>query len=156
MAAPSESKRVVVAFFAGWMSATAFAAIASRSVPALAAIVAPAAAMLLFALSALAYGRLAKRSAPNRASADAEPSSSQASEVLTLERRCALYAESCGFTPRQGEVCLLLVEGRSVNDIAEELYISKETVKTHAKSLYAKAGVHSRQELVAAVYAFEI
>lgn len=112
--------------------------------------------MLLFALSAFTYDRLAERSVSSRASADAEPFSSQAPETLTLERRCALYAESYGFTPRQGEVCLLLVEGKSVSDIAEELYISKETVKTHAKSLYAKAGVHSRQELVAAVYAFEI
>lgn len=152
----SENKRIAVAFFAGWMSATAFAAAASQSVPALAAIVAPAAVMLLFALSAVAYGRLAKKPASSQNSADAEPSSPQASETLTLERRCALYAESYGFTPRQGEVCLLLVEGKSVNDIAEELYISKETVKTHAKSLYAKAGVHSRQELVAAVYAFEV
>lgn len=156
MTALSENKRIAVAFFAGWMSATAFAAVASQSVPALAAIVAPAAVMLLFALSAVAYGRLAKKPAPNQKSADAEPSSPQTSETLTLERRCALYAESYGFTPRQGEVCLLLVEGKSVNDIAEELYISKETVKTHAKSLYAKAGVHSRQELVAAVYAFEV
>ena len=156
MTALSENKRIAVAFFPGWMSATAFAAVASQSVPALAAIVAPAAVMLLFALSAFAYGRLAKKPASSQNSADAEPSFPQTSETLTLERRCALYAESYGFTPRQGEVCLLLVEGKSVNDIAEELYISKETVKTHAKSLYAKAGVHSRQELVAAVYAFEV
>lgn len=147
---------MATAFFAGWMSATVFTAVASQSVPAFAAIVAPAVAMLLFAISAFAYDRLAKKPTLSRDSADFEAPSFQTSEVLTLDRRCALYAESYGFTPRQGEVCLLLVEGKSVNDIAEELYISKETVKTHAKSLYAKAGVHSRQELVAAVYAFEV
>lgn len=75
--------------------------------------------------------------------------------AMSVEERCELYAQAYGLTPRQGEVCLLLVAGKSVNDIADELYISKDTVKTHVKSLYAKTGAHSRQELIAAVYGFE-
>lgn len=84
-----------------------------------------------------------------------EAALAQASAAMSLEERCELYAKAHRLTPRQGEVCFLLVLGRSVGDIADELYISKDTVKTHVKSLYAKAGVHSHQELISAVYGFE-
>jgi len=30
----------------------------------------------------------------------------------------------------------------------EKLFISKNTVKTHVKNIYAKTGVHSQQELI--------
>ena len=46
----------------------------------------------------------------------------------------------------------LLARGRSVPYIRDELVISKETAATHAKHVYAKLGVHSRQELIDLVH----
>jgi LuxR family maltose regulon positive regulatory protein len=34
-------------------------------------------------------------------------------------------------------------------EIARELYVSRDTVKTHMRSLYAKFGTHSRADTVA-------
>lgn len=51
-------------------------------------------------------------------------------------------------TPRETEVFALLARGRSVPYIRDELIISRETAATHAKHIYAKLGVHSRQELI--------
>ena len=53
-----------------------------------------------------------------------------------------------GLTPRETEVLALLAQGRSIPYIRDELIISRETAATHAKHIYAKLGVHSRQELI--------
>lgn len=58
-------------------------------------------------------------------------------------------------TPRETEVFALLAQGRSVPYIRDALVISKETAATHAKRIYAKLGVHSRQDLIDLVQAGE-
>ena len=63
-------------------------------------------------------------------------------------RRVALVAERFGLSPREQEVFALLVNGRDSVFIRNQLYISKNTVGTHIKSIYRKLGVHSRQELI--------
>ncbi len=55
-------------------------------------------------------------------------------------------------TPREAEVFALLAQGRSIPYIRDELIISRETAATHAKHIYAKLGVHSRQELIDLVH----
>lgn len=57
-----------------------------------------------------------------------------------------------GLTPREAEVFALLAQGRSIPYIRDELIISRETAATHAKHIYAKLGVHSRQELIDLVH----
>jgi PAS domain S-box-containing protein len=52
-------------------------------------------------------------------------------------------------TPRQAEVLRLLERGRSTNQIAEELHLSRETVRNHIRHLLQALGVHSRLEAVA-------
>ena len=58
------------------------------------------------------------------------------------------FAQTLGLTPREAEVCRYLVQGRSLPFIAEQLYVTAGTVKTHAIHIYRKAGVASKQELI--------
>jgi two-component system nitrate/nitrite response regulator NarL len=52
-------------------------------------------------------------------------------------------------TKREREVLALLVRGLSGPDIANELAISRNTVRTHIQSILTKLQVHSRLEAVA-------
>ena len=52
-----------------------------------------------------------------------------------------------GLTAREAEVLALMCTGRGVPAIAEKMGVSANTVRFHAKNLYAKLDVHSRQEL---------
>jgi DNA-binding CsgD family transcriptional regulator len=71
------------------------------------------------------------------------------STVAELEPiRLALH----GLTPREREVAQLLVRGASNDEIARELWISRHTVKDHAKAVYAKLGVGGRAELSAKLF----
>jgi PAS domain S-box-containing protein len=52
-------------------------------------------------------------------------------------------------TPRQAEVLRLLERGRSTTQIAEELHLSRETVRNHVRHLLHAMGATSRLEAVA-------
>jgi PAS domain S-box-containing protein len=52
-------------------------------------------------------------------------------------------------TPRQSEVLRLLERGRSTTQIAEELHLSRETVRNHVRHLLHAVGATSRLEAVA-------
>ena len=54
-------------------------------------------------------------------------------------------------TAKERTVLAMLVQGASKDDIARELTISPETVRTHAQRCLSKLGVHSRLEAVAFV-----
>lgn len=49
---------------------------------------------------------------------------------------------------REREVLKMLCEGENYKTIAESLYISSNTVKSHIKNIYAKLHVHTRAEAV--------
>lgn len=52
-------------------------------------------------------------------------------------------------TPREREVLACLADGDGRRDVAERLYLSANTVRTHLQNLMAKLGVHSSLEAVA-------
>jgi NarL family two-component system response regulator LiaR len=54
-------------------------------------------------------------------------------------------------TPTEFQVLRLIGKGNSNDEIAEALFISKNTVRSHIKSIYAKLNTHSRLQL--ALYA---
>lgn len=58
------------------------------------------------------------------------------------------FAEARGLTPREKDVFALLSTGRSAPYIAEKLFLSENTVKTHVRHVYTKCGVHNKQELL--------
>lgn len=49
---------------------------------------------------------------------------------------------------REREILLMLVDGQALKVIAEKLFISHETVRTHVKHIYKKLHVASRSEAV--------
>jgi two-component system, NarL family, response regulator LiaR len=53
-------------------------------------------------------------------------------------------------TPREWEVLDLLCRERSTDEIADELVVSIETVRSHIKNVMRKLGVRSRREAIAA------
>ena len=69
-----------------------------------------------------------------------------------LTARILELAERGGLTPRETEVFDLLARGRSIPYVRDALVISRETAATHAKHVYAKLDVHSRQELIDLVH----
>ncbi|GFN31636.1 response regulator [Paenibacillus xylaniclasticus] len=74
------------------------------------------------------------------------------SQALTrgLRQRSAQGADE-GLTEREKEVLLLIADGMSNKEIAEELHISIKTVKTHVSNLLMKCELEDRTQL--AVYA---
>ena len=100
-----------------------------------------------------------------------EPASQKASETVeqndvqtiakaeeaTAQSRSNLFRaiqEEFGFTERETELCKLICEGKSNPDIAKELFISENTVKTHIYNLFRKADVSSRMELASLISAY--
>lgn len=52
-------------------------------------------------------------------------------------------------TKRETEILQLIAEGKTYTQISEQLFISKETSKTHIKNIYAKLQVKCKSEAIA-------
>lgn len=64
-----------------------------------------------------------------------------------LSKQCLVVKTQYGLSSRETEVMELIARGRSMAAIAEDLFISENTVRTHCKHIYGKLDIHSRQEL---------
>ena len=64
------------------------------------------------------------------------------------------FMDAYRLSRREREVFSLLVRGRDTGYVAEALCISRNTVKTHAKNIYAKLGIGGRQEMFDIVDSF--
>jgi DNA-binding NarL/FixJ family response regulator len=51
-------------------------------------------------------------------------------------------------SPRETEILLQLSRGKSYSMIADELFINKETVRTHIKNIYQKLNVNSKADAI--------
>ncbi len=71
-----------------------------------------------------------------------------AEDPQRLATRCRELAAGHGLTPRETEVLGLLARGRNNQFIQDELTLTRNTVKTYIKRVYAKIDVHSQQELI--------
>ena len=56
--------------------------------------------------------------------------------------------EALGITPRELEILGLIAEGLSTREIAERLFVSENTVKTHSSRLFDKLGARRRTQAV--------
>ncbi|WBP86718.1 response regulator transcription factor [Kitasatospora cathayae] len=91
------------------------------------------------------------KAAPNAPGAS---NASSASSAPTAAERPAARAGELpdGLTVREAEVLGLIAEGLSNTEIAQRLFVSQATVKTHINNLFAKTAVRDRAQAVA--YAF--
>ena len=64
------------------------------------------------------------------------------------EDPAAVFARAVGLTARETEILSLLVRGRTLPYIANELFVTTGTVKTHVRHIYEKSLVNNRQELL--------
>jgi LuxR family transcriptional regulator, maltose regulon positive regulatory protein len=69
-----------------------------------------------------------------------------AAELSASPRHEGFYGEP--LSDAELRVLALLVAGRSVSEVARELYLAPTTVKTHRRTIYRKLGVTTRQEAI--------
>lgn len=69
-------------------------------------------------------------------------------ELASPADRIEMFARAHGLSPRERALLDVLTEGVDTADAAARLVITPNTVQDHLKSIFAKAGVHSRRELL--------
>jgi len=73
-------------------------------------------------------------------------------KMMTKMRAKELVHPHEDLTEREYEILLLIAEGKSNQEIADELFIALKTVKTHVSNILSKLDVSDRTQ--AAIYAF--
>ncbi len=74
--------------------------------------------------------------------------------VSDLLQRCLFQLGPNALTQRERDILELIAKGLTNKEIAQTLFIARETVRWHIRSLYSKIGASDR--LAAAVYAKEV
>ena len=83
------------------------------------------------------------------------PNLATPSPTRMFQETCAAFGASLGLSARESDVLLLAMQGKNMSTLADELGIAPSTVKTHLRSIYHKAGVADRQELIARFQEFQ-
>lgn len=71
-----------------------------------------------------------------------------ARQVVSFFHRTPLPKPDHALTGREQQVLNLLIEGKLYKEIAHELHVSIDTVRTHVRKIYEKLHIHSRTEII--------
>jgi DNA-binding CsgD family transcriptional regulator len=74
-------------------------------------------------------------------------------EPATAAEIAPMITQAYELSPREEEITRLIARGLGTADIAALLHLSAHTVRDHVKAIFEKAGVSSRGELVARLFA---
>lgn len=97
------------------------------------------------------FSRDRKRRRAEEATVPLDPEELAVSAVPSeteLDARCAAVAHEGGLTDREAEILVYLARGRTKAYIADALFVTENTVRSHVRNIYSKLGVHTRQELL--------
>ena len=72
-------------------------------------------------------------------------------ETSALPESRSDFYKVADISEREQDIISLLIEGSSNKDISEKLFISPNTVKTHVRNIYRKAGVSNRLQLLSKI-----
>lgn len=64
-----------------------------------------------------------------------------------LAASCERLCDKAGLTPREREALGYLAQGLTVAELAQAMGVAKGTAKAHCEHVYAKLGIHGREEL---------
>jgi DNA-binding CsgD family transcriptional regulator len=106
-------------------------------------------AFLTYALTLAAVFALNERNfIESRMFADLDMPAAERSMYDSIDEGCTALGKHYGLTDREVEIVELLCKGRSKSYIAETLFISENTVRSHSRHIYQKLDVHSKQEIM--------
>jgi len=74
-----------------------------------------------------------------------------ARKVLDMFARLNVRKEDYGLTAREKDILREMVEGQTMQQIADRLFLSYHTIDAHTKNIYLKLQVHTRSGAVAKV-----
>lgn len=77
-----------------------------------------------------------------------EENANPSNRAIALTSSQTALFERAGLSSREKQIAVLISEGKTDKQIADELFISAATVATHNKKLFKKLDVHSRVELM--------
>jgi len=92
---------------------------------------------LVLAVMPAARGEIERRTPPTKPTPDAPPPDDLSKTPLWQDH----------LTPQEQRIVLLILKGYSNAQIAQELYISTNTLKTHLRNIYRKTGTQGKQSL---------
>jgi DNA-binding CsgD family transcriptional regulator len=71
-------------------------------------------------------------------------------------RRIVIYCDANGLTDRERQIVFASLHGSTIGMIADDLGLSRETVKTHMSRIYRRCAVGGRQEMLERILAIEL
>lgn len=83
-----------------------------------------------------------------RSDANASPAPATAPTSITDEAIFEMMAEDFSLTRREAELLPYLARGRSARVIADALFVSENTIRTHTRRILEKTDLHSKQQVI--------
>lgn len=71
-----------------------------------------------------------------------------AARSRSIDDAVAVVKHRHGLSDREAEILCLILHGKNVPAIAEELVLSQNTVRSHVKRIYRATDIHTRQDLI--------